>query len=135
MTATTEDHNKTIEQVHKRTDAVIAKYDYILQYVDLLKYCQDMTENSKELERELDEMIAYADKLAQGFPEGMLPKDVEVLREANHALAEEVYRLRHIFPKILEALGNGSGCVPDVSIEFLEGIPREVELVVRDLKR
>jgi chromosome segregation ATPase len=41
------------------------------------------------LERERDEALAYADKLAAGLPEGMLPKDVEVLRDANLALAVE----------------------------------------------
>jgi uncharacterized coiled-coil DUF342 family protein len=46
------------------------------------------------LQRELSEMTAYADKLAAGFPEGMLPKDVEVLREANAKLAEEVSEYR-----------------------------------------
>jgi hypothetical protein len=46
------------------------------------------------LQRELSEMTAYADKLAAGFPEGMLPKDVEVLREANAKLAEEVGEYR-----------------------------------------
>jgi len=46
------------------------------------------------LQRELAEMTAYADKLAAGFPEGMLPKDVEVLREANAKLAEEVSEYR-----------------------------------------
>jgi hypothetical protein len=49
---------------------------------------------ARKLERELAEMTAYADKLAAGFPEGMLPKDVEVLREANAKLAEEVSEYR-----------------------------------------
>jgi hypothetical protein len=37
-------------------------------------------------------------------------------------------RLRAIFPKILESLGNGSGCTTDVSLEFLEDIPQEIRL-------
>ena len=43
----------------------------------------------RKLERERDEALAYADELAAGLPEGMLPKDVEVLRDANLALAVE----------------------------------------------
>ena len=43
----------------------------------------------ESLERQRDEALAYADKLAAGLPEGMLPKDVEVLRDANLALAVE----------------------------------------------
>jgi hypothetical protein len=48
----------------------------------------------KKLRQELSEMTAYADKLAAGFPEGMLPKDIEVLREANAKLAEEASEYR-----------------------------------------
>jgi len=44
----------------------------------------------EELEIELAEARAYADKLAAGLPDGMLPKDVENLREANLALANEL---------------------------------------------
>lgn len=53
----------------------------------------EMTAHAKDLELKLKEMTAYADKLAAGFPDGMLPKDVEVLREANAAFAEENHRL------------------------------------------
>ena len=37
-------------------------------------------------------------------------------------------RLRAVFPKVLEALGNGAGCTPDVSMEFIESIPQEIRL-------
>jgi hypothetical protein len=43
-----------------------------------------------DLQRERDEAREYADKLAEGLPDGMLPKDVEVLREANLGLATEL---------------------------------------------
>ena len=46
-------------------------------------------ERAIKAERERDEALAYADKLAAGLPEGMLPKDIEVLRDANLALAVE----------------------------------------------
>ena len=49
-------------------------------------------------------------------------------------LKEENTKLRELFPKILTALDNGSGCTPDVSLEFLQGIPKEVELVVKQLE-
>lgn len=45
---------------------------------------------ARKLERERDEAREYADKLAEGLPDGMLPKDVEVLREANTGLAVEL---------------------------------------------
>jgi len=44
----------------------------------------------KEARRERDEAREYADRLAEGLPDGMLPKDVEVLREANLGLATEL---------------------------------------------
>ena len=37
-----------------------------------------------------DEMTRYANKLAHGYPDGTLPKDFEVLREANLGLAVEL---------------------------------------------
>ena len=49
-----------------------------------------LTIKCESLERERDEAREYADKLAEGLPDGMLPKDVEVLREANLGLATEV---------------------------------------------
>lgn len=47
----------------------------------------------EELEIELAEARAYADKLAAGLPDGMLPKDVENLREANLALVIELAKM------------------------------------------
>jgi hypothetical protein len=43
-----------------------------------------------KIERERDEAREYADKLAEGLPDGMLPKDVDVLREANLGLATNI---------------------------------------------
>jgi len=45
---------------------------------------------------ERDEAREYADKLAGGLPDGMLPKDVEVLREANLGLAMELAEAREM---------------------------------------
>ena len=50
-------------------------------------------------------------------------------------LERELAVLREIFPKILDALGNGSGCLPSCSVEFMQWIPNEVRLVVNGLKR
>jgi hypothetical protein len=40
----------------------------------------------------LHELQTYADKLADGLPTGMLPRDVENLREANAGLAEDLQK-------------------------------------------
>jgi hypothetical protein len=39
------------------------------------------------------EFEAYADRLAEGLPEGMLPKDVESLRDANAQMATRIQEL------------------------------------------
>ena len=50
-------------------------------------------------------------------------------------LEREVADLREILPKVLYALGNGSGCSPSCSVEFMRQIPNEARLVVDGLKR
>ena len=47
--------------------------------------------NAQDIQTKLDEMTAYADSLAQGLP--CLPKDIEVLREANARLARENHEM------------------------------------------
>ena len=64
---------------------------------------EEYYELRQRLERERDEALAYADKLAAGLPEGMLPKDVEVLRDANLALAVERDSERAIADSLAEA--------------------------------
>ena len=50
-------------------------------------------------------------------------------------LERELTDLREILPKVLDAVGNGSRCLPSCSVEFLREIPNEVRLVVTGLKR
>jgi len=57
-----------------------------------------------KLERERDEAREYADRLAEGLPDGMLPKDVEVLREANLGLATELAAVTEQRDRLAEAL-------------------------------
>jgi hypothetical protein len=56
---------------------------------------------------ERDEAREYADRLAEGLPDGMLPKDVEVLRQANLDLAMELTEAREIIAAALKALPVG----------------------------
>jgi hypothetical protein len=65
------------------------------------KVCADF---ARKLERERDEAREYADKLAEGLPDGMLPKDVEVLREANLGLATELATVTAQRDRLAEAL-------------------------------
>jgi kynureninase len=65
------------------------------------KVCADF---ARKLERQRDEAREYADKLAEGLPDGMLPKDVEVLREANLGLATELATVTAQRDRLAEAL-------------------------------
>lgn len=46
------------------------------------------------LNKRIAELAAYVDKLVAGLPEGMLPKDVEILREQNWKMAERIAELK-----------------------------------------
>lgn len=43
---------------------------------------------------EVAQLEAYCDKLAEGLPEGMLPKDIELINETNVKLLVEIEQLR-----------------------------------------
>jgi len=45
------------------------------------------------LEQKLADMTAYADKLVDALPGGYLPKDIDVIRQANADFADEVHDL------------------------------------------
>ena len=62
------------------------------------------------LEEELATSMAYADKLAAGLPDGMLPKDVEVLRRANSRFAEENAALKWENEALKEYATHKPGC-------------------------
>jgi chromosome segregation ATPase len=64
----------------------------------------DSIDKVAQLELELAEAREYADKLAEGLPDGMLPKDVEVLRESNLGLATELTTVTEQRETLAEAL-------------------------------
>jgi hypothetical protein len=82
------------------TDALRDLYEnheYRATVGDIWELCEFFERWLNEAREELaavteqrDEAREYADKLAEGLPDGMLPKDVEVLREANLGLATEL---------------------------------------------
>jgi hypothetical protein len=59
---------------------------------------------------------------------------IAALEAALAAAREETERLRSVFPRILESLGNGAACSTDVSLEFIEQIPDEVRLELAALR-
>jgi len=75
---------------------------------EVLKITQEAWVKAKaervEALRERDEAREYADRLAEGLPDGMLPKDVEVLREANLGLATELAAVTAQRDMLAEAL-------------------------------
>jgi HAMP domain-containing protein len=73
---------------------------------------EQMAQHARQLERELAEAKEYADKLAAGYPDGTLPKDIEVLRAANHGFAQEVHELQKQRDRLADALKSiASGAV------------------------
>jgi len=56
------------------------------------------------LEHELQEMTDYANRLAEGLPVGMLPKDIDNLREANFSLAHENHELHQLVKALRKKL-------------------------------
>jgi chromosome segregation ATPase len=82
-------HYTFAQQLERELADVNADYMCLARRLD----GHDATEcllNLNRLKGELAEAREYADKLAEGLPDGMLPKDVEVLREANLGLATEL---------------------------------------------
>jgi len=69
-----------------------------------LDYCKQLERELTAVTEQRDEALEYADKLAQGLPDGMLPKDVEVLREANCGLAMELTAVTEQRDRLAEAL-------------------------------
>ncbi len=47
-----------------------------------------------DLNDKVEQLQTYADKLAEGLPVGMLPKDIENLNEANMKMATEIEQLK-----------------------------------------
>jgi transposase len=89
-------------------------------------YIAEMTGLSRQLERE-NKTFRAAQKACEDCDAPRVDRIAELERE----LAD----LREIFPKVLDALGNGAGCLPSCSVEFMREIPKEVRLVVTGLKR
>lgn len=95
---------------------------------------------SEELERELKESREYVDKLAQGLPDGMLPKDVEVLREANCGLAleltavtEERDEARDALSEISLYLSVGIGDESTTAQQYYERIIEGIAMLTRPI--
>lgn len=61
--------------------------DHDLELETYLRVANDLAEYAAQLE-------AYCDKLAEGLPEGMLPKDIELINETNVKLLVEIEQLR-----------------------------------------
>ena len=75
-----------------------AYHDRIIQGITMLTDpIMDCWEQTK---LKLAESEAYADKLAAGLPTGMLPKDVENLREANAILANNLHKAEQKLAKL-----------------------------------
>ena len=90
--------------------------------------------------RDASGRLPTAPMAAKLIAESEAKATAELKKRADHwcdmhtVCAKERDQLRAVFPKILEALGNGACCTPDVSVEFIKAIPNEVAEVVAQLR-
>jgi DNA repair exonuclease SbcCD ATPase subunit len=83
-----------IERLTRERDEANANYDQCGQFIERQNETIDRLDVALGTsQQEVERLSAYADKLAAGLPEGMLPKDVEVMRDANASMAQEIERL------------------------------------------
>ena len=70
--------------------------DMLLRYMDEVDEAREKAERyrleANAMMAKLHELQTYADRLADGLPAGMLPRDVENLREANAGLADDLQK-------------------------------------------
>jgi predicted RNase H-like nuclease (RuvC/YqgF family) len=100
----------------------LARQNNILQ-----DYNKILGQELQDTKQERDELKAYADKLADGLPEGMLPKDVENLRNANAGLAEDLRKAKLKRGEALAALEQT--CATNTKIR------REIEEAHREIAK
>ena len=93
-----------------------------------IKHCSGVVTRGGECAADHEELLAWLIELR-----GRWEIENRGTERANSSAAE-VGRLRAVFPRILKALGNGAGCTPTVSTEFLESIPGEVAAEVEHLR-
>ena len=79
---------------------------------------EDCTEERDTLRAELAASKAYADKLAAGLPEGMLPRDIELLREANVEMATELAAANQVVGEYRASLVKQSGYIHEIEGEL-----------------
>jgi hypothetical protein len=74
--------------------------DYSLIVEQLKEGIQDLRIRNSGLAFKNAELEIYCDRLAQGLPEGMLPKDIENIREANCHMAQHICELEEEIRKL-----------------------------------
>jgi len=80
-----------------------------------------------------DRVLQYDD-----YDDPCTPYYQAALRKATHdleTLKKGMRRLREVYPQVLLALENGSGCTEDVSLEFIEKIPDEIRNEVTRMRK
>lgn len=86
-------YRKAIESSNQRLDKLESELE--LMTIKAAGWQNQATIETRALVEcweKLHKLQVYADKLADGLPEGMLPKDVENLREANAGLASDLQK-------------------------------------------
>ena len=105
--------------------ALTAERDQLLQQVANLKYSnhyhREIAETWRSAAIECNRLRAELDA-------------IEEWKKQHGDPAKDMAQLRAVFPQILAALGNGAGCTPEVSVEFIQSIPNAVAGVIHRLR-
>ena len=80
--------------MHITVDNIVGEFRRL---EDLVRFWKDQYNKKSDkyaiLQAEVHRLKRYNDKLAEGLPNGMLPKDVENLMEANTRMASDILTL------------------------------------------
>jgi chromosome segregation ATPase len=114
----------TNEQLHHALSKAVAERDEAREKAERYRL------EANAMMAKLHELQTYADKLADGLPTGMLPRDIENLREANAGLAEDLQkaeRERNYYKESIEEISVTiqdwlDSIVQEPSLDFIHAI-------------
>ena len=122
-------YTRQLEEEHAAAMSVVADRGNIIAQIEddkeafehavadeMLRNERAEAENKRLLELAA-QLEAYCDKLADGLPDGMLPKDIEILRKANADMAAQIAKLEGDLKTYSDAVAGAQVFAIDVQAE------------------
>lgn len=91
--------NKAIECLYLEVspeiaDSIKLKFNNVKKHIEQLIQKDEVHWKTRNaLLRDIERLRTYSDKLADGFPEGMLPKDIELINDSNTIMSKQINNL------------------------------------------